>query len=573
MSYTNKIFSYIKNIDCLFAKLNDKKYSDNKSDNINSREKLKKKICFIRKYINYIDEIVCNMIKIEKYSNDRCIKIKLNNMIILYLKYLEIFLHKFLCCKCTEKLEELDNLIEKIDLLTYNILRKINNGRIMILISPIDSKIMNIINWMVQHKTLNDKFDFDIYTENVNKENKGKSGKNEKTLDRLKKYHSLGYRCFIGDQSSDTLLQIKDFIEDNNIIYFNSFSTSPYDINVKLSRNIIRTAILDDELCFKLIDTFIKDDNFYKLLKLGKHDELAEPLENSHFTDIIYIYHEDVYTSNYLKSLESVINGGVEIKSYIIDDDATELPVEVHTLLSDKNYKDINKTLFIINSSTPVKMMNLLNSSTENYVITDNYVITENYILFGDPFFNNDLISNIKFPYSLVLTGNFSEIGYKLSKFIDINQNISPMILNIIDITIHFSHLFFNSENETNDEILDNLMSMNYLKYSDVNKRYYWFIKQEYMYRITTNENNKFDYNMLFFNSEYNPNTIGVVTSDPGTNTREYQSDLLIKIGTYINLYPELYPVLIPYYTLVSNSFNIDELRGYNDEIEKLIKF
>ncbi len=163
-----------------------------------------------------------------------------------------------------------------------------------------------------------------------------------------------------------------------------------------LPQKIIRNSVIDDELLNELFSKFLSNNNFYELLKLGKYNLLSEPLQQSFFKNICYVYQSSVYTDNYLKSMINA-NNKIDNKFNIIiekiNTDENTLSENLKNLLtsncvSTDSFKNSeNKTLFIINSSTPQQLLDLF----------DNSLYGDNYIIFGDPFFNENLINKISF--------------------------------------------------------------------------------------------------------------------------------------------------------------------------------
>ena len=231
--------------------------------------------------------------------------------------------------------------------------------------------------------------------------------------------------------------------------------------------------------------------------------------------------------------------------------------------ISNENYKNSVKTLFIINSSTPQSLMNLFNQQS----------YTDNYILFGDPFFNTKLNTNILWSYSLILMGNYSQMGYKYSKFVDATQNISPMTLGLVDVLVHFSNIYKNKYNLSIPDLLIFLKNIELIKCSELNKRTSWFIEYEMIYHIFNTELIKnFDYELLAFENEYNPKLTGGVSIDDKPSFREYQTNLLIKIGEFISLCRDLKNELLIFFYKTRKATTLDELYTINDEVDILVE-
>jgi len=308
-----------------------------------------------------------------------------------------------------------------------------------------------------------------------------------------------------------------DFLTINkyNLIYFNSNSTATFYNEITLDNteilplNVIRTAINDNVLCYRLLNDFLYQNNLYTLLKLGNQNELAEPIEETGFTNICYIYQLSAYTSNFLTSLETSnieLENSFNLLVYEISETQTSLSQDLIDILtsnpiSNENYKKSVKTLFIINSSNPQSLMNLFNKQS----------YADNYILFGDPFFDTNLNTNIIWSYSLILMGNYSQMGYKYSKNVDETQNISPLSLGLVDVLVYFSNIYENKSNLSIPDLLIFLKSIELIKYSEINNKNTWFIVYEMIYHMFNTESiTNFNYELLAFENDYNPQTLGV---------------------------------------------------------------
>jgi hypothetical protein len=369
-----------------------------------------------------------------------------------------------------------------------------NKLRIAILSNEEFIESINIIKYMTSLNTTDSNIDIIVYDSNT-------------TTARIEliKLINRGYKFVYGTQGSSDVSSFIDVIHNNDIIYFNTFSTVKFDI--PLPSNLIRTAVIDDEL-IDIVFSLLKDNTrFYNLLKLGGHDTLADPLETSIFSKICYIYEPSIYTSNYLEMMNisnSNIGNVLEISSFEIGSNISEFPEELKALLlsnpvSSENFKSSEKILFIVNSSTPQNLLNRFN----------NPLYSNNYFLFGDPFFNTNLkidVSSI-FPYAFIGIGNFSELGYKYSKFIDSNQDISPMGFSLIDLIQYASPILDMNSNKSSNQIIDLLKQIEFIKYSDTYSHEYWFSKNTYLYNMTNSIENgsKFTYNLTLSNNSYNP--------------------------------------------------------------------
>jgi len=565
----NKTIECCIKINCLIEK-NNIIFEKNKKQSIKIKYQNKKEIIdrYIQKIIDVINDINLTQEFFEEDINNY-------NKVLTYLYKLNENLLNIINCLLCKNIKLNDEILNKenkiIQAIECIINKKIflrNNERILIFTNSSKNKFIELINWMISNQITLDIVDIITYDISI------------PPLDIIQKYYNLGYKCFLGNQTSGELLTMINYLTKNkdNLIYFNSSSTSPFydEITVDnlkvLPTNVIRTAIIDDELCYRLLNDFLYENNLYTLLKLGKHKKLAEPIEISGFTNLCYIYQKSTYTSNWLNALQ-ISNDGLEnsynLLIYEISETQTSLPQDLIDLLnsnpiSNENYKNSEKTLFILNSSTPQLLLNLFNQQS----------YADNYILFTDAFFFDYKINtNIIWYYSLILIGNYSQMGYKYSKFVDKEQNISPLSLGLVDILVHFSIIYNNKTNLSIPELLTFLKNIDLIKYSELNKRTSWFIEYEMIYHIFNTELIKnFYYKLLAFENEYNPKTTGGVSIDDRPTFREYQTNLLIKIGDFISLCPDLYNELLILYDETRNANTLEQLYSINDEVDILVE-
>jgi len=507
----NKTIECCVKINCLIKK-NNTIFEKIKKQSIKIKYQHKKEIVDI--YIQKITNIINNINLTQEFFEE---DINYYDKVLTYLyKLNKNLLNIINCLLCKniklndENLSRENIIIQSIECIINKKMFLRNNKRIIIISNSSNNKFNELINWMISNQITLNIVDIITYENEIS------------PLNIIQKYYNLGYKCFLGNQSSPELSTMINFLTLNkdNLIYFNSNSTSPFynELTVNnlevLPTNIIRTAIIDDELCYKLLNEFLYENTLYTLLKLGNNDELAEPLEISGFTNLCYIYQPSAYTTNFLTSLETS-NSGLEnsfnLIVYEIGETQSLLPQDLIDMLnsnpiSNENYKNSEKTLFIINSSKPQSLMNLFNQQS----------YADNYVLFGDPFFNTELNTNIVWYYSLILMGNYSQMGYKYSKFVDKTQNISSMSLGLVDVLVHFSIIYENKSNLSIPDLLIFLKSIELIKYSEINNKNTWFIVYEMIYHMFNTESiTNFNYELLAFENDYNPETLGVLRKKP----------------------------------------------------------
>jgi hypothetical protein len=397
-----------------------------------------------------------------------------------------------------------------------------------------------------------------------------------KSSEEMKKLIKLGIKCFIGvsDGSAEVLDNIAPLLEEHpDVLYFNSMSTAVLD----LPKTIIRTAVNDNVLCYNLLTQFLP--NMYNLLTLGGHTN-ATPLSGTPITKICYIYEPGVYTTGFLGSLETA-NEALEnpyiINSYSIQNEES-IPTELIDLLTSNpvdstDFIDSSKTVFIVNSSLPQDLMNKFTDQT----------YTNNYFIFGDPYFT-EVTTDLTWEYSFCLCGNFSTLGYKFSKFVDPTQNMSPLLLGVVDIIHYFACLYLNAYKSGSSKILDKLINIEYLvpdDSTDTVDAHRWFMQQEQLYNManSTDDDKTFTFSLSLSSKKYNPTMISVndakhskesVTADEGSSYRDYQNYLLRKIGELISLNHDLYDVLIILYYDTRNAPSKAELYTINAQVDDL---
>ena len=504
----NKTIKCCVKINCLIEK-NNMIFEKIEKQSIKIKYQNKKEI--INRYIQQIINIINDINLTQEFFEE-----DINNYdkVLTYLyKLNENLLNIINCLLCKniklndEILNKENKIIQAIECIINKKMFLRNNKRILIFTDVTKDKFIELINWMISNQITLDIVDIITYDVEIS------------PLSIIKKYYNLGYKCFSGNQTSEELLSMVNFLTENkdNLIYFNSSSTSPFydEITVDnfkvLPTNVIRTAIIDDELCYRLLNDFLYNNTLYTLLKLGNHNKLAEPLEISGFTNLCYIYQPSSYTTNFLTALEISNNGlqnSFNLIVYEISQTQTSLPQDLINMLnynpiSNEKYINSEKTLFILNSSTPKLLLTLFNQQS----------YADNYILFTDAFFFDYIINtNIVWYYSLILIGNYSQMGYKYSKFVDKKQNISPLSLGLIDVLVNFSIIYKNKSNLSIPDLLTFLKSIELIKYSELNKRTSWFIEYEMIYHMFNTELIKnFNYELLVFENEYNPNVTGVI--------------------------------------------------------------
>ena len=309
-----------------------------------------------------------------------------------------------------------------------------------------------------------------------------KSYTSHKSLkDILLKHHKLGYRCFLSptiDESTmiNVIMPFFKFRPDS--IYFDTYSTFDFDKSL-FSDNIIFLAMNDQSTCEYIVNKILY--NYDSLTQPNTDSDLYTPISgirkyNSKnellpiFENIIYIYNEkdnneiDMYASGYGNKLynASLNHPDISFQSVMITDTNFVLPDNIKNLLSSnpvsgRYFESSKKTIFIVNSSSPTKMLSLFN---EEYMY-------DNYFIFGDPFLQQHYDTIFQFKYAIITVGAYSYDGYKLSTYLSpsYGKYFSPFLYSLFDIIGKFHdfwsfYIFYKYKMK---KILDDLKKMNTL--------------------------------------------------------------------------------------------------------------
>lgn len=310
----------------------------------------------------------------------------------------------------------------------------------------------------------------------------------ESILTLINRFYANGYRFFIGTQNSQELSTLITFFQSHSdCCYFNTCSTI---YNLQMPSNMIR-SIVNDNVLTSYINTYFVLNVTY-LLSLSEDQTMYIPLSltpngQPAFKRFVYIYESSNYTQEFLNALTETNDPklNISIISFLIGEDEA-LPDDLINLLTENPvsnldiYQTSEKTLFFLNSSNPQNLLNKFTNSTWY----------DNYFFCCDPFFNDLLTTYYPITYSFLGAGCFSSIGYKLSKQVDPNQDISPIALSVVNLIIQLGQWYLNNAkiNETMTDLLYKLISIQYL-YQGIDNNWYWFEKQIYIYHARYDDN------------------------------------------------------------------------------------
>ncbi len=323
--------------------------------------------------------------------------------------------------------------------------------------------------------------------------------KNYVPYNEYMKLYNIGYRYFISTSTSSNLIKIINFFKIyTDAFYINLTSTVVFD--TELPFNMIRTSVNDLALSEYIFERL--NSNLLELLKISNilyfrdFDKVVNKI--NFFNNITYIYTNDTYSINYVKNFENKYD--IKLKKFLIEN---SIPDELKDLMlnnnvGSENFKNNNMTFFII-TLEPQKILDLL----------DNELYHNNFFIFGDTFFFDKLVSKYKFKYAFVLIGSFSYIGYKLSKFVEPKQNLSPQALYSIDI-INTLKPFIEQYNQLNKiDFVENLKSIEFI---NNNK---WYENKIFGYQITYQDNSNIIFpKTLFLEHKFNSSILGIIENN-----------------------------------------------------------
>lgn len=327
----------------------------------------------------------------------------------------------------------------------------------------------------------------------------------------FKQYYDLGYRCFVSPSINSYNLVvycIPFFITYPDSICINTSSTQ-YFPNGYLPINIIRFSMDDLYMTGFIIFDLLYDistalsntglDTLYKPLSV-----IPAPISGDRapiFVKIVYIYcqtdslgNPDTYALNFGTILQTnlALQSVITYEPFMITNNNFILPQRVLYLLSQNpvsgtNFKTSSKTIFILNSISPDKILSLF---------TDEYMY-DNYFLFGDSFTSKHFTSKYRFNYALIPVANFSYDGYKIcNNFSDPNY-FSPFLYSISDVILKFMPywrkfvaLKYNTITMINELQKNNLIASNNA----------WSERKFFVYYVSTNPNNPTDPTNAFYN-------------------------------------------------------------------------
>jgi hypothetical protein len=338
------------------------------------------------------------------------------------------------------------------------------NLRILILLTDEDDiSSKNFCRFIIDNIFVND--NIDVY--------KPTSSEESNLPGLMQKFWDQGYRLFIATHGSTSFASIFDWLNSkNDVIYINTLSTvSSESFLTSIPTNSIRTSMNDLNIIRYLLYEIIP--KFKQLLINTNNHEVYAPLLNIDsnevkFKYIVYIYEPSLYTTSYKNTMQFLIDNFDNSSEVVfvpieLDYGSNTLPDIAKYYLTFNNvsstgYATSNeKPLIILNSSTPQSLLNRL----KEIHYYDNYFIT------GDVFLTGDYTSKFIFNYAFSVNASFSEIGYKLSYYVDTTRSTGSKVSIIYDILSGLLPIF-KSNISTNkifvaSSFLEKLKSLNYV--------------------------------------------------------------------------------------------------------------
>ena len=344
----------------------------------------------------------------------------------------------------------------------------------------------------------------------------------------LEEQYNLGFRFFASPTigSFELYTYCIPFCKKYpDALLFTTYSTQYFEDGV-LPFNIIRSSVNDKDMA-----NYIVNNLLYNLNTLTKESVplYYEPISNNNnlpiFEKIVYIYTEkdangnpDTYSEGYGEQLKNEVNlqnDDILIELFKIQDDNFILPQEVKTLLSENpvsgiNFNSSDKTMFILNSYSPEKILQLFD---EEYMY-------DNYFIFGHSFSRQHYTSNYKFNYAICPVGNYSFEGYKICGVLPIDNGyyLSPFLYSIMDVILKLLPYYSQSYYKN---IKLSLIEFNTLFIEEMKKikllvdDNYWYERKIFTYYIGTKEDDftNAQYNeTVFFKYKFNPDLSGPIT-------------------------------------------------------------
>jgi surface protein len=351
-------------------------------------------------------------------------------------------------------------------------------------------------------------------------------------LKTLEEQYNLGFRFFASPTIDSVELYnycIPFCKKYTDVLLFSTYSTQYFEDGV-LPFNIIVSSTNDKDLV-----KYILSDVLYNLDNLTKDSEplyykpISRQIVNSIrikpiFEKIVYIYTEkdsngilDTYSQTYGELLLNEISlqpGYLEKEIFKISDDQFILPEKLKTLLSENpvsgsNFSSSTKTMFIINSHSPEKILRLF----------DQEYMYDNYFIFGHVFSSKNYTSKYKFNYAICPVGNYSFEGYKTAGFIPNGQYLSPFLYSICDVilklTPYYTQIYYKYPTFSSNKL--NLYFINRMKEIKlfVNNNQ-WYERKIFTYYIDTKQGDltNTQYNRhIFFKFKFNSGLVATYTN------------------------------------------------------------
>jgi hypothetical protein len=379
-----------------------------------------------------------------------------------------------------------------------------NKTKIVVYIEENQTKIFELLKYLENEKTILSNIIIKKYKKNTNV-----------TLARLIFSDiTKGIRCFFITSSYEETVIVNNMLKDiNTLSQYSSYrGASVFNTNEYIESSETNLTSTSSDLSFLLsvltgvnhidkITTFIQDSKTYtKIL----------------FQKLCIIYQESNYCSRQLEKIISENNKlstPLSIISYKVEN---SIPDELIGLLTENPISNPN----FISSENKICFL-LLSERIQDLIdiISTSYI--DNYFFFLEKIFESIIFSDKRFPYGFVITNNYSQLGYMLSKKVDYSQSIPPNQLALIDLIIQnplptiYSRIASSTPNRLlttiNSQFKEKLSNLDYFNNNE------WTKKQSYLFKVRINqpenEAARIIYYLVSGKDKYNPDTVVLNTS------------------------------------------------------------
>jgi hypothetical protein len=347
-------------------------------------------------------------------------------------------------------------------------------------------------------------------------------------------HYKRGYRLFFGTQNSSTLIGLLSFFTTYpDAMYLNSGSTIYVpNLDEQIPSNIVRTSCnINDCVKFIMNKLVFNFHQYFDLIDNAKFNNLFDHVDDSLkdgqvFNQVVYIcdsleFTGKIYNDTFADFITAHYSSKVSFISFALDiaNDNYTFDKELDILLTENpvnrsQYQaSKTKSIFIIKCTNDLNLQPMLNyfSKSEYY---------NNIIIFNEKF--NTCPNNIPyhsvydFKYGFILSGGFSELGYKICNKLFGDYNIGGETLSLVDILTFVPNIFKRVIDSGNVDPVTRLIEhLNNTRSVDRND---WHVKSLYLYELQNKydtNNNWYNFNsqIIMYQKIFNPDTVGSSSS------------------------------------------------------------